>query len=118
MIVGAFSSDTFRRIKALRGGTIDDIIKIHKELRAIVAETTGAYSGWFLLHWLVYGVTVIMGFVVVALHKFGHDEIIRKVYFGTFFGLQVFLFVFPCICAAYVTSTCGCKYFISELKRI
>lgn len=105
--VGAFAADTLRRIQNLKEGTIDDVIRIHKELRAIVKETTDAYSGWFLLHWLIYGITVIIGFVVVALHKFGHDQLEQKIYFGVFFSLNVFLFVFPCVCAAYVTSTCG-----------
>lgn len=105
--VGAFAADTLRRIKTLTGETIDDVIKIHKELRLIVKETTDAYSAWFLLHWLIYGITVIIGFVVVALHKFGHDEVIKKTYFGTYFALHVFLFIYPCVCAAYITSTCA-----------
>ena len=107
---GTFAADTLRRIQSVTSDSIDDVFKIHKELRSIVRETTDAYSGWFLLHWLIYGVTVILGFVVVALHKFGHDEIERKADYGMFFAMNLFYFVFPCVCAAYVTSTCGCKY--------
>ena len=92
----------------MSGGSIDDVITIHKELRAIVSETTNAFSAWFLMHWLLFGVTVIIGFVVVALHKLGkHTSTDKKIYYGTFFAISTFSFVFPCICAAYITTACA-----------
>ena len=106
-MTGTFASDTFRRIKSLNGGSIDDVITIHKELRAIVSETTSAFSAWFLLHWMLYGITVIIGFVVVALHKLGNTPTDKKIYYGTFFGISTFSFVFPCVCAAYITTACA-----------
>ena len=107
---GTFAEDTFRRIKSLTSDSIDDAIEIHEELRAVVSDTTGAYCGWFLVHWVIYGISVVLGFVVVALDKFGHDPISQRLFYTMFFGMNVFFFIFPCMCAAYVTGTCGCKY--------
>lgn len=107
--VGAFASDTLRRIH-MTDGNFDEMVRIHRELRAIVKHTTNAYSFWFLFHWLIFGVTAILGFVVVALYKLGEDDILQKIYFGIFFGLHIFHFIFPCVCAAYITTVCACKF--------
>jgi len=104
--IGSFASDTLRRIH-LCTGNFDSIVRIHKELRLIVGDTTSSYAVWFLLHWLTYGIVVVCGFVVIALYKFGQDDFLTKMYFGTFFGLHVFHFILPCVCGAYVTTVCA-----------
>jgi len=64
------------------------------------------------MHWLLYGVTVVIGFAVVALHHFGHSDLLdKKIYYGTFFAINAFSFVFPCMVAAYITTACAGKLF-------
>ena len=115
---GTFSKDTFRRIKDMREQDIDSAIKIYKELSCIVSDTVQAYCPWFIFHWLLYGITTIISLVVVVNH-FGETVLVKKIYVGLFFIIHCFLFVFPCGCAAYVTSACAGKYmaYFSVCKR-
>ena len=76
----------------------------------MVGETVQSFALWFVFHWILYGVTTIMALVVITM-RFGNEEsIVKRTYVFLFFLVHLFMFVFPCGCAAYITSTCSGEY--------
>ena len=53
---------------------------------------------------------MVFGFGIVALHKFDQNETSLRIFYCMFSLLNLFYFIFPCMCAAYVTNACGGEY--------
>lgn len=99
------------QVNFFRSRELDRLIQIHEDLCDIVHDTVSAYSVWFVLHWITYGLT---GIVIVI---FFSEEISNKskyrvpaesfVFYGLQMATNIYLFVMPCCCAAFITNTCG-----------
>ena len=116
---GTLANDTIRRIRDIETGGIDDVIRVHEELCEVVSDTVKMFSPWFVLHWLVYCVTNVMALIFISEEVQSRVEYeipdIVFVYYGLLFASHIYLFIFPCSCAAHITSTCGGKFGKSEL---
>ena len=88
---------------------LNSSIVMHREFARIVSDTVDSFSLWFVFHWILYGLTTIVALVVVASHFGGERNVIKEIYLCFFLGIHLFMFVFPCGCAAYITSTCNGK---------
>ena len=109
---GTFAQDAFRLIQN-ENGTLDDIIRIHKDLCRVVFNTVSAYSVWFVVHWFTYGVGVVLSVIyisreLISRSKYG-THTINLVYLGLFFLCHLYLFLLPCMFAANITSNCTGK---------
>ncbi|XP_022793630.1 uncharacterized protein LOC111332540 isoform X2 [Stylophora pistillata] len=114
--IGTFAEHTLSRIQEFEAEhtTLEEIIIIHEELRTIVLNTVSSCSVWFMVHWLSYGVGVVISLVYMSkelISKGQNDSpTMNKVYFVLFFVCQVYLFLLPCILAAGITSRCRGVY--------
>lgn len=95
------------RIKECKDMNINQLIIIHREFAMIVSETVKSFALWFVFHWLFYALTTIMALLVLVSHFGGEHGILKKTYLVIFFVTHLFMFVFPCGCAAYITHKCS-----------
>ena len=112
-ILGTFAQDALRLIREVQYGTLDDVIRIHENLCTVVFNTVSAYSVWFVLHWVTYGAGVVVAVIylseqVASSVKYRTPSMDLVFLVLTFVGL-LYLFVFPCFCAARITSRCAGK---------
>ena len=120
---GTYAEDTLRHIKEIeeRHRTLDKIITLHQGLCTIVFNTVSSYSVWFVVHWLSYGVGVVLSIIYISKEllstsKYGTPTI-NLVYLGLFFVCHIYLFLLPCIFAARITSKCrGTTIFLKCLR--
>ena len=113
---GTFSQDAFRLIQAVQNGTLNEIIRIHEDLCSVVFSTVSAYSVWFVLHWFTYGASVVLTVIYITEEVHGrtkyHTHTIEFVFLGLILVCVLYQFLFPCFCAARMTSNCTGKIFI------
>lgn len=81
----------------------------------MVSDTVESFAVWFVFHWILYGLTTIVALVVVVTHFGGESDTLKKTYVFLFFIVHLFIFTFPCGCAAYITSTCNGKWLTFRL---
>ncbi|KAJ7384783.1 hypothetical protein OS493_020375 [Desmophyllum pertusum] len=117
--IGTFAQDALRRIQDVQIKTLDDVIRIHEDLCTVVFNTVSAYSVWFVLHWFTYGAGVVVAVIyteeeVISRTKY-HTQMPEFVFLGLLFVSVLYLFVFPCVCAARITSNCAGK--ITDAKN-
>ncbi|KAJ7336692.1 hypothetical protein OS493_011914 [Desmophyllum pertusum] len=110
--LGTFAQDTFRLIRDVQNGTLDDVIRIHEDLCTVVFNTVSAYSVWFVLHWSTYGAGFVVDTIIIY-HM--PKELLWEtpmMMFGIFLQLVffVYLFTLPCFCAARITNKCAGVY--------
>eukprot|EP00795_Rhopilema_esculentum_P017188 gene17188-8729_t len=117
LALGAFSRDLETRIKAMETENVNSSIVMHQEFARIVSDTVDSFSLWFVFHWILYGLTTIVALVVVASHFGNEHNVIKEIYLCFFLGIHLFMFVFPCVCAAYITSTCNVKSMMIRKKK-
>ena len=91
-------------------GSLDLAIDIHEELCDIVTATVTAFCPWFVVHWLLYGVTSSLSIVYLSEEVAAQSPYLDEAYIGAFVITHLYLFIFPCFCAAYITSFCGGKF--------
>ena len=116
---GTFAHDALRRIQDVQIRTFDDVIRIHEDLCTVVFNTVSAYSVWFVLHWFTYGAGIVVAVIyteeeVISRTKY-HTQTPEFVFLGLLFVSVLYLFVFPCVCAARITSNCAGK--ITDAKN-
>ena len=113
---GTFSQDAFRLIQAVQNGTLNEIIRIHEDLCSVVFSTVSAYSVWFVLHWFTYGASVVLTVIYISEEVHSrtkyHTHTIEFVFLGLILVCFLYQFLFPCFCAARMTSNCTGKIFI------
>jgi len=113
---GTFSQDAFRLIQAVQNGTLNEIIRIHEDLCSVVFSTVSAYSVWFVLHWFTYGASVVLTVIYISEEVHSrtkyHTHTIEFVFLGLILVCALYQFLFPCFCAARMTSNCTGKIFI------
>ena len=113
---GTFSQDAFRLIQAVQNGTLNEIIRIHEDLCSVVFSTVSAYSVWFVLHWFTYGASVVLTVIYISEEVHSrtkyHTHTIEFVFLGLILVCVLYQFLFPCFCAARMTSNCTGKIFI------
>ena len=110
-LLGTFARDVRERIrKETRSNNINKLIEMHPKFARIVGDTVRAFAVWFVSHWVCYGLTTIMGLLVVAESLERKAPLANKIYFALYLFINLFSFVFPCAAAAYITSTCNCEY--------
>ena len=113
---GTFSQDAFRLIQAVQNGTLNEIIRIHEDLCSVVFSTVSAYSVWFVLHWFTYGASVVLTVIYISEEVHSrtkyHTHAIEFVFLGLILVCFLYQFLFPCFCAARMTSNCTGKIFI------
>ena len=75
-----------------------------------------AYSVWFVLHWFTYGASVVLTVIYITEEVHGrtkyHTHTIEFVFLGLILVCVLYQFLFPCFCAAKMTSNCTGKMFI------
>ena len=107
---GTFAEDALRRIRDLQNGGLDDVILIHEELCTVVFSTVSAYSVWFVLHWFTYGASIVLSIIHISKEFRSKDEYgtptLNLVYISLIFVFHLYMFLFPCILAARITSCC------------
>ena len=111
-IQGTIAQDSFRLIRDVQNGTLDDIIRIHEHLCTVVSNTVSAYSVWFVLHWFTYGAGVVVTIIYLSeavASSVKYTPSIYTVFLGLIFVCLLYLFVFPCFCASRITSSCAGK---------
>ena len=113
---GTFSQDAFRLIQAVQNGTLNEIIRIHEDFCSVVFSTVSAYSVWFVLHWFTYGASVVLTVIYISEEVHSrtkyHTHTIEFVFLGLILVCALYQFLFPCFCAARMTSNCTGKIFI------
>ena len=113
---GTFAQDAFRLIQAVQNGTLNEIIRIHEDLCSVVFRTVSAYSVWFVLHWFTYGASVVLTVIYISEEVHSrtkyHTHTIEFVFLGLILVCFLYQFLFPCFCAARMTSNCTGKIFI------
>ncbi|XP_028415752.1 uncharacterized protein LOC114539325, partial [Dendronephthya gigantea] len=80
----------------------------HEELCAIVSGTVSAYCPWFVMHCLCYGATFLIEIIFISeleLRFFRNPLQLVSTTLVIVWGF--YLFMLPCICATYITDTCG-----------
>ncbi|CAH3156504.1 unnamed protein product [Pocillopora meandrina] len=114
--VGTYAEDTLRHIEQIeeQHRSLDKIITLHQGLCTVVFNTVSSYSVWFVVHWVSYGVGVVLSVIYISKEilfrsKYG-TPIINLVYLGLFFVCHIYLFLVPCIFAARITSKCRGVY--------
>lgn len=88
----------------------DIAIRYHEELCAIVSDTVSAYCPWFVMHWFFYGATCLIGVIYISEEYTYSKNPFKLAYVSVFLVTHIYLFLFPCCCAAYITDTCGGTY--------
>ena len=115
-IPGTFSQDALRLIKDSQNRTLDDIIRIYEDLCTLVFNTVSAYSVWFVLHWFTYGAGVVTTVIYISkeslLRNKYHTDAVEFVFLSLILVFTVYVFIFPCVCAARITSNCAGKLII------
>ena len=87
---------------------IDIAIEYHEELCSIVSETVSAYCPWFVMHWLCYEATCLIGVIYISEEfTYSSSNPLKLAYISVFFVTHLYMFLLPCICAACITDTCG-----------
>ena len=104
---GTLANDALRRIHNMNPGNLDTAIEIHEELCDIVTATVTAFCPWFVGHWFLYGVTCSLAIVYISEVISSHGHVVSVLYIAFFIVTHLYLFLFPCFCAAYITSSCG-----------
>nr|XP_058968583.1 uncharacterized protein LOC131795026 [Pocillopora verrucosa] len=114
--VGTYAEDTLRHIEQIeeQHRSLDKIITLHQGLCTVVFNTVSSYSVWFVVHWVSYGVGVVLSVIYISkeiLFRSKYDTpIINLVYLALFFACNIYLFLVPCIFAARITSKCRGVY--------
>ena len=107
-------------MQAVQNGTLNEIIRIHEDLCSVVFSTVSAYSVWFVLHWFTYGASVVLTVIYISEEVHSrtkyHTHTIEFVFLGLILVCVLYQFLFPCFCAARMTSNCTGKIFI-ELNQ-
>lgn len=85
----------------------DIAIRYHEELCAIVSDTVSAYCPWFVMHWFFYGATCLIGVIYISEEFTYSKNPFKLAYVSVFLVTHIYMFLFPCCCAAYITDTCG-----------
>ena len=95
------------------------MIGIHEELCTVVFSTVSAYSVWFVLHWFTYGAGVIATIIYISEESVTttkyHTGVIEFVFLGLILVFTLYLFIFPCVCAARITSNCAGKIVVFDV---
>ncbi|XP_028401145.1 uncharacterized protein LOC114524207 [Dendronephthya gigantea] len=87
---------------------LDIAFEYHEELCAIVSGTVSAYCPWFVMHFLCYGSTFLIEIIFISELELRFFRNPLQLVFTTVSLVGVlYLFMFPCICATYITDTCG-----------
>ena len=111
--LGTLAQNAISRIRDLRDGALDDVIRIHEDLCTVVFNTVSAYSVWFVVHWFTYGAGVVVAVIYISEESISrakyHTHAIEFVFLGLLLACALYLFVFPCACAAMITSNCAGK---------
>ena len=114
-ITGTIAQDAFRLIQDVQNGTLDDVIRIHENLCTVVFNTVSAYSVWFVLHWFTYGAGVVVAVIYFSEEVASSVEHLtpswQLVFLGLLFVCLLYLLIFPCFCASWITSSCAGKSF-------
>ena len=114
-VSGTLADDTIRRIRNLQTGNLDDIIKIHEDLCTVVINTVWSHSFWFIIHWFTYGLGVVLTVIYVCdefhLRNEYNTPVTNLAYIVLLLICHLYIFLFPCICAARITSACTGKRF-------
>ena len=121
---GTYAEDTLRHIEQIeeQHRSLDKIITLHQGLCTVVFNTVSSYSVWFVVHWVSYGVGVVLSVIYISkeiLFRSKYDTpIINLVYLALFFACNIYLFLVPCIFAARITSKCRGTIIILKCTRI
>lgn len=74
-----------------------------------------AFSVWFVLHWFIYGATLLVFLVYISEEIFVKVPTLQLVYLGCILAATLYIFLLPCVCAARITSQCAGKETILQL---
>ncbi|XP_028415748.1 uncharacterized protein LOC114539320 [Dendronephthya gigantea] len=85
----------------------DIAFEYHEELCVIVSDTVEAYCLWFVMHWLCYGATCLIGVIYISEELAYSSNLLKLAYISVFFVTHLYLFLLPCVCAACITDMCG-----------
>ena len=98
---------------------LDQLILIHEDLCDIVDDTVSAYSVWFVLHWIIYGLTDIVALIFLSEEITNRSKYkvpnISFAYYSLLIVTHIYLFIMPCCCAAYITNTCAGELTIASV---
>ena len=103
-------------IKDSSSNQLDDLIKIHQQLCAQVYSTSHAFTPWFITHWCG---SVLVGAFYISDFSFQQHTLLTswsRSYVNVWMLVVFFfLYIYPCYCAASVTSEC--RQILVDLNR-
>lgn len=102
----------YDEIEQLENGTLDDVVTIYRQLCKYVFNTVGALRFWFVIHWMTFGVALVVDVAIRLKAVEGHfsqkeSQVVFWIFSLTFIGVVLHPFLYSSTRAASLTSTCS-----------